>query len=122
MVERRSAIRAAVIWDTLRRVLQSRQDAVRALDELQKKLAALGLAHVERDAALTAIGVLERERRLALRGRAIPVVVARPGHLDLDHVGAEVGERGRRKRTRHHAREIEDADAREHAARHGRRR
>lgn len=31
MVERRSAIRAAVVWDTLRRVLEARQDAVRAV-------------------------------------------------------------------------------------------
>ncbi len=31
MVERRSAIRAAVVWDTLRRVLDARQEAVRAV-------------------------------------------------------------------------------------------
>ena len=46
-------------------------------------------------------------------------IVAGAGSLDLDHVGAEVREHRGGEGSRHNAGEIEDADAFEHASRHG---
>ena len=61
-------------------------------DELEVDLDRLGLAQVERDAALVAVDV-EVQQRVALddRPRHLADVVAL-GRLDLDDVGAEVGE------------------------------
>ena len=42
-------------------------------------------------------------------------VIAAAGALDLDHLGPEVGEQHRRERAGEHAREIEDAQARQRA-------
>src|SRR6185312_1647030 len=58
----------------------------------QQRLASLGMLQVERGAALVAV---DRQKRLAYRSREWwhgPRVVARPRLLDLEHVGAEVGE------------------------------
>src|SRR6185503_12497582 len=40
------------------------------------------------------------------------------GRLDLDHVGAEIGEQHRAEGTRHHLRGVEDAEAVQRAGRH----
>ena len=77
------------------------------------------MADVERDRALPAVGVLKRERGLALRRRAVAIVVAGPRSLDLDHVGAEIGEKCGREGAGDDAGEIEDAEAFEDAPGHG---
>ena len=94
-------------------------DGVGAGDEAQEQLAAFRVADVERDRALAAVGVLKRERGLALRRGAVAVIVPSPRPLDLDHVGTEVGEERRRERPGDDAGEIEDAEAFENAPGHG---
>jgi hypothetical protein len=83
---------------------------VGALGEAHEDRAAFGLLEVERHRALVAVQVLHVE------------TVARPAHgvelhrgrkLDLDHVGAEVGELLDAGGTCAHAREVEHTDARE---------
>ena len=91
-------------------------ERVGAVHEPQQDLAALGRAEVERDGALAAVRVLEGERRLAHGRGAVAIVVARLRALDLDHLGAEVGEHRGRERPRDDAREIEDAEALERPA------
>ena len=63
------------------------------VEQLPEQLAALVGAHVERDAALVAIH-LQMRRALVGHDLAehVAEVVAAPGRLDLDHVGAEVAE------------------------------
>ena len=55
------------------------------------------------------------------RAPDVPGVVARAGRLDLDDVGALVGEDRRRERTRDHRREVDDPDAGQRPAAHARR-
>ncbi len=93
---------------------------VRAVDEPQEDLAPLRMADVERDRALAAIHVLERERRVPLGRGAVAIVVAGTRPLDLDDVRAEIGEHRRREGPRDHPGQVEDAQAFEHAAGHGR--
>ncbi len=93
---------------------------VGAIDETQEDLASLRRADIERDRALAAVGILEGERGLAFLRGTIAEVVAGARALDLDDVGAEVGENRGRKRPGDYPAEIEDANSFEHARRHGR--
>ena len=90
----------------------------RAASLLHDALAHLGL-EIDRDRALAAIaGVVVGGRELAAVGaldeRRAPAarVVARAGTLDLDHVGAEIGEDLPRPRAGQNARELENTNAR----------
>jgi hypothetical protein len=65
---------------------------------------------VEHDAALSP------QPQRAGRERPEPVTA---GRLDLDHLGAEVGEHHRRHAARGPAGEVDDAEALEHVGRHG---
>ena len=84
--------------------------------EIQRErfLAAVGAGEIGRFAGVAALRVLEPRRAEGAR----VVTLFRP--LDLDHLGAEVGEVLRRPRTREHTRQVEYADSCERA-RHGRR-
>src|SRR5439155_1293987 len=94
---------------------------VRDLRELARELLPLGLGDVERDRFLAAVGRGVVGRVLAVA--PVPVlhpgrtesarVVARARTLDLDHVGAEIGEVLPRPGAGEHARKIEYADVRE---------
>ena len=83
-------------------------DGVGPAYQIEEDLDALRGAQVEHDAALAPVGV-QVQQRGALDdrpGHAAPVVTGR--RLDLDHVGAEIGERARhRRRTEHGA--LDDA-------------
>ena len=80
----------------LRRLVaaQVRVDDVGAAHQVLEDVARLRVAQVERDAPLVAVERLEEERVLALgERRHVAADVAAGGRvLDLDHVGAEVGE------------------------------
>ena len=62
----------------------------------------VGVSQVERDALLAAVERLEEERVFALLERrdVAPHVAAGRGVLELDHLGAEVGQLERRPRPR----------------------
>ena len=87
---------------------------VGVLREAQQHLSALLGLQIDPDRALTAV---QREEQRATRGlvgalvvRRRPAdVVAQSGVLDLDHVGAEVGQQQRAEPTRKQPREVEDA-------------
>src|SRR5262249_34716617 len=82
---------------------------------------ALGVRDIERDRFLAAVHREEIRRfpgffpfLVLEEGRAPAAgVVPRPGTLDLDHLGAQVGEVLRRPGAREHARQIEYADVRD---------
>ena len=81
-------------------------------DQLLRDRLALGLRDIQRDRALVAvhadeIGALLRARHVG-RGEAAGVV-AGAGALDLDHVGAEIGQHLRAGRPGQHARQVEHA-------------
>ena len=86
----------------------------------QQHLAAALLLEVQPDRALAAV---EREEQRRLRrvvgalvvGRRPADVVAHAGVLDLEHVGAEVGEQQRAEAARQQPGEVEDLDVRERA-------
>src|SRR4030095_4847134 len=69
---------------------------------------------VERDAPLVPVDGGERRAHAVLAAENAQVIAERRP-LDLDDVGAEVGEEGGAIRPRDHPREIEDADTLEHA-------
>ena len=78
----------------------------------QQDLPALRPLEIERDAALAAIHHHERRRhavdaRLAISARVVPSRQL----LDLDHVGAHVGEHGAARGPRHDLREFQHAHA-----------
>src|SRR5947208_2679884 len=88
-------------------------DHVRLTDELVEHLAATLAVEVERERFLVAIDRQE-VRRLAVgqeRRAHAPHRVAAIRILDLDHLGALVGEQHRAVRSREHTREVEDANA-----------
>ena len=93
---------------------------VRALGEAQEEVAPVGLREVERDEPLVAPERLEPEP-LAVLARPVPArrVDARRV-LDLDHVGAVVGEEHPGERRREERRRLDDADAFERLRAHGR--
>src|SRR5262249_31422157 len=79
--------------------------------ELSEDLEALGGLEVERDALLSAVDGHEVRRLAADERRPASRVVALARLLDLDDLGAHVGEHHRAEGTGQHAREIEHADA-----------
>ena len=80
--------------------------------------AALAGLQVERDASLAAVDGVEAGAVEAGRPRHLPRRVA-GGRLDLDHVGAEIGEQHRAERAGHHLRGVEDAQTIEGAGESG---
>ena len=88
-------------------------DHVGAPGQLEDEPCALGLLQIDRDPALVAVHRREGGAHLAVAPEGAHVVAA-AGPLDLDHVGAQVAQEGRRVGPRDHAGEIEDADALEH--------
>ena len=89
--------------------------------EPQQHLAPLLALEVEADRALVAVEREEQRGAGALLGALVarrrPAhVVAEPRVLDLEHVGAEVGEQARAEAARQQPREVEHADAVERAA------
>ena len=88
-------------------------------NKLTNQRLAFGFGNVTGQRTLVAIGAQVVGNLLRLRalrvfqeGRASgPRVVAGAGAFDLDHVGAEVGERLGAPGAREHAGEVEDADA-----------
>src|SRR5207253_4209559 len=92
--------------------------------ESREDLAAFGAGHVDRGAALIAVEVVEVA---AAVGRALADVWAEEraaeveacAALDLDHIGAEVGEDARRLRSGHRPAEVEDAQIGERARHDG---
>ena len=85
-------------------------DHVGVLRELLEDRHALGLAQVQRDAALVAVQVLEVEP-VAIAAHAVAGAPA--GHLDLDGLGAPVDELAHARRAGARAGEIEDVVAAE---------
>ena len=87
-------------------------DDVGAQRESPHDVLAAGIAQVDRDAALAAVHAHEVRRLAAREGRAPGAgLVALAGPLDLDDLGAEVGQQHRAVRPRQHAGQVEDADA-----------
>ncbi len=87
---------------------------VAALDQLEQQLLAARVAQVERDALLVA-GIDLPVQRLAAD---LPVAqrIALAGVLDLDHLGAEIGQLQRQHVAGDQPRQVEDRDAVERAA------
>jgi hypothetical protein len=99
-------------------------DAVADRRQPAQERAPLGVAEVERAGALARVRVLEVAARLRVRvrvagqdaveRRAVGARHVHPaGGLDLDHVGAEVGQQPRAERSGDDPGEVEQADARE---------
>ncbi|MNL07602.1 hypothetical protein D3C87_1282840 [compost metagenome] len=82
----------------------------------QQQLAALGLAHIQRDAAFAAVGHFPPQRRALLDRLHVAQRVAAIGQLELDHVGAMVCAHRGTGRAGQHGRHVEDAHAAEGAA------
>jgi hypothetical protein len=72
-------------------------------------------AGVEHDTSLVAVERLEQHARAVVQRRHAAHVVALGRHLDLDHVGAEVGELRGGVRPRHEPGEVEHPDTIEQA-------
>ena len=90
-------------------------DVARA-DQLLRRRQAFGGVDVEDDALLVAV---ERAEEADAEARQLARLVA-AGRLDLDHLGAEVGEDHPAGRAHDHVRELDDADAVEGQAGMGR--
>jgi hypothetical protein len=88
---------------------------VEVFDQLQEQRAPLGLAHVQRDAALAAVADLPVQRHAFLHRRQRAQRVAAVWQLQLHDLGAVVGAQRGRERRREHGGHVEDADARERA-------
>ena len=89
-------------------------------DQLAEQRLAVGLAQVERDAPLVAVGDLPPQRHAVLVRREPPQRIAGAGHFHLQHFRAEIGEQGRGKGAGDHGRDVEHAEARERAGGFGR--
>ena len=83
---------------------------VALLGQVMQELHGLGPLHVEADVALPAV-LLREVRRDRVDARIGEAGEVADGRLDLDHLGAEVGEHAGAVRAREHAGEVEDADA-----------
>ena len=81
--------------------------------EREKRIAATRVLEVQRRAALVAVDGAEERRHGARPIAQVSCIVAGAGVLDLDDVGAEVGEIERADRARQEAREVEHAKSRE---------
>ena len=92
-------------------------DHVGLLDHLQERGAAFLRLQVERHAALVAVQVLE-VAALARAAHAFAALLVRR-HLDLDDVGAPVGELAHAGRARAHAGQVEHREARKGLGRFG---
>ena len=95
-------------------------DGIRGAHEILEDGARARVREVERDAALVVAEGLEEERVLALlEGRHVAAdVAARARVLDLDHVGAEIGELHAAPRTRAVLLDRDDRDVLERRAPH----
>ncbi len=82
---------------------------MRGVGELQQQLARLRVAQVQRQALLVARVGLPEERLAADLPVAQRIALARV--LDLDHLGAEVGQLQRQHVARDEARQVEHDDA-----------
>ena len=84
-------------------------------DEFPYRLRPGLVAHVDRHGLLSPVQRVERHRvvgrRLAQEGEHRPLDVGPVGVLDLDHLGAEVGEHLSHQRPRQHPAELDDAHA-----------
>jgi hypothetical protein len=95
-----------------------REQHVRTLDEARQGRHGLGQRQVQCDGALAAVVHVEVGRHLEAAvvpgeaGQAVPVDLS-PRHLDLDHLGSEIGEQCAGRRHRDEARQLDDADSRE---------
>ena len=91
---------------------------VGAIHETPQRVDRLGQRQVERHGALAAVVHVEvrREGKVALVAgetrQAVAVDLA-PRHLDLDHLGAEIGQQRARRGRGDEARQLDDADPRE---------
>ena len=90
-------------------------DDVGVAHEIVDDRLAVGLAQIERDRALVAVEAAEHRivEPVGIVGDRGAREIAGAGPLDLDDVGAVVGEHLRRARAQHHLGEIDDADARQ---------
>jgi hypothetical protein len=73
-----------------------------AFDQTLEDIGAFRLAEIEGDAAFVARHRLPPQRDAVHDRFELALAVAILGMLDLDHLGAEVGEQHRRERRRHH--------------------
>ena len=102
------------------------EDDVVALDQAQQRLAPLLALEVEPDRALAAVErEVERRARAqllllvgAVVGRRPADVVAHAGVLDLEHLGAEVGQQQRAEAPRQQPGQVEDLDVAERQLAH----
>ena len=85
------------------------------LDQVEKQRAPLGLANVERDAALAAIEHLPVKRVVGLDRREPAQRVVTGGELDLDDVGPGIGAQRRGERRGDDGRHVENPQAGERA-------
>src|SRR5262245_39479340 len=100
---------------------------VAALGDVANDLLPLGACDVDGDRLLVAVGAeIEGIVVVRLACRVFQVrrakgagVVAAAGALDLDHLGAEIGQHLCRQRASKHAREVENLDAGKRQGRHG---
>jgi len=86
-------------------------------EEAAHQRAPLGVPQVERDALLVAVEREEGDRHAVGGGVPVAALVARARRLDLDHLGAQVGEDRGAERPGQEAGQVEDADAGERAHR-----
>ena len=94
-------------------------DRVRTLREREERGASLRVLEVDRRAALVAVHCTKERRH---RSRAIPEiarVIAGARVLDLDDVGAEIGQIKRAHRPGQEAREVENPEPRQRSSAHG---
>src|SRR5262249_30260310 len=100
---------------------------VAALGDVANDLLPLGACDIDGDRLLVAVGAeIEGVVVVRLASRVFQVrrtegagIVAASGALDLDHLGAEIGQHLRRQGASKHAREVENLDAGKRQGRHG---
>ena len=103
-----------------RRRQEVRDEHVGRLDQAKQQIATLGRSDVEADAALAAVVHLHRLIHAARRepedalAHEAAVPVTRDRVLDLDHVGAPVGEQRAARGHEHELGELDDTHALEH--------
>ena len=97
------------------------QEHVRAAREVEQHLAPFGYRHVQADAALAAVGVLDVRVGVALHPQQTGLAqsalrIAGDGVFDLDDVGAPLAEHRARRRHESVHRDLENPDSFERAA------
>ena len=78
---------------------------------LEQQRLAFGFAHVQRDAALAAVGHLPKQRVLAHDGQHVAQGVAAVGQFELGDLRAHIPAQGRGKRCGHHRGHVQNAYA-----------